>query len=75
MSIVHRPFSAGFGTYHHTTRTPKAHYWGWGRTEKTESGTPERQGSTTSYPWEGLYLEVDETRIGQRSSPSAKYPH
>lgn len=63
MSIAHRPFSAGLGTDHHTTRTPKAHHWRWGHTEKTESGTPERQGSMTSYPWEGLYLEVDETTV------------
>lgn len=61
MSIAFRPFS--FGKDHHTTRTPKTHHWGWGHTEKTDSGTPEQQGSMTSYPWEGLYLEVDETTV------------
>jgi len=64
MSIAHRPSSAGFGTDRHTTRTPKPRHWGWGHAEKSESGTPERQGGMTSYPWEGLYLkEVDDTTV------------
>ncbi|MFF1255095.1 hypothetical protein ACFVYC_21710 [Pseudarthrobacter sp. NPDC058329] len=59
MSIAHRPFSAGLGTRHHTARKPQAHHWGWGHATKT----PERQGSLTSYPWEGLYLAVDEADV------------
>ncbi|MEV7136523.1 hypothetical protein AB0N24_27085 [Arthrobacter sp. NPDC093128] len=63
MSIAHRPFSAGLGTDRHTSRTPKTNRWGWGHSEKSESETNERQGSMTSYPWEGLYLEVNETTV------------
>lgn len=60
MSIAHRHFAAGFARNGHTTRTPQTRDRGWGHAEESESGTLEREGSMTSYPWEGLYLEVDE---------------
>lgn len=72
MSIAHRPFSTGFGTDRHTTRSSAAQHWGWGHAEKTESGAPERQGSITSYPWEGLYLEADEAGLSADEAPQAE---
>lgn len=69
MTIAHRPFSAGFGRDHHTTRRSRGSVWGWGHAEEPESGTHEPEGNIVSYPWEGLYLEVSETTVSSGEAP------
>jgi hypothetical protein len=73
MSIAHRPFSAGLGRGRDTTSAPKSHPLGWGQAEKPEPGTHEREGNMTSYPWEGLYLEVHE--ISASTAAAAPEPY
>ncbi|WP_156642257.1 hypothetical protein [Arthrobacter sp. B6] len=63
MTIAHHPFLGGLGVRHHAARTPKIQHLDWGHATKLEPSSPERQGSLTSYPWEGLYLEIEETTV------------